>query len=180
MASAIRSVMQPERFSIPGNPTVETETHGEQCVGRAWCRGASTGTHEAVELRDGDTARYLGKGVLRAVENVNNVIAPALIGEEVFDQRKLDQILINMDGSPNKGHLGANAILSVSMAAARAAAAALGLPLFRYLGGTNACILPVPMMNIVNGGAHADNTLDVQEFMIVLQGGFPCKSFAWA
>jgi enolase len=172
MPSAIRSVIAREILDSRGNPTVETEITLENNVqGRAAVpSGASTGTHEAVELRDGDTARYLGKGVLRAVENVNNVIAPALIGEEVINQRNLDQILINMDGSPNKGHLGANAILSVSLAAARAAAAALGLPLFRYLGGTNACILPVPMMNILNGGAHADNTLDAQEFMIVPAG----------
>jgi enolase len=172
MLSAIRSVVAREILDSRGNPTVETEITLENNVRSraAVPSGASTGTHEAVELRDGDTARYLGKGVLRAIENVNNIIAPALIGEEVLNQRNLDRILINMDGSPNKGHLGANAILSVSMAAARAAAAALGLPLFRYLGGTNACILPVPMMNIVNGGAHADNTLDVQEFMIVPAG----------
>jgi enolase len=172
MLSAIRSVVAREILDSRGNPTVETEITLENNVrGRAAVpSGASTGTHEAVELRDGDAARYLGKGVLRAIENVNNIIAPALIGEEVLNQRNLDRILINMDGSPNKGHLGANAILSISMAAARAAAAALGLPLFRYLGGTNACILPVPMMNIVNGGAHADNTLDVQEFMIVPAG----------
>jgi enolase len=121
-------------------------------------------------LRDADPARFQGKGVLKAIENINTIIAPALIGENVFNQRNLDQILINLDGSPNKGHLGANAILAVSMAAARAAAAALELPLYRYLGGTNACILPVPMMNIINGGAHADNNLDVQEFMIVPAG----------
>jgi enolase len=172
MIGTIRSVKAREILDSRGNPTVETEvTLDNNIQGRAAVpSGASTGTHEAVELRDGDTARFLGKGVLRAVENVNTVMAPALIGEGVFNQRTLDQILINMDGSPNKGHLGANAILSVSMAAARAAAAALGLPLFRYLGGTNACILPVPMMNIVNGGAHADNNLDVQEFMIVPAG----------
>jgi enolase len=172
MIDTIRSIKAREIFDSRGNPTVETEvTLDKHIQGRAAVpSGASTGTHEAVELRDGDPARFLGKGVSRAVENVNAIIAPALIGEGVFDQRALDQILINMDGSPNKGYLGANAILSVSMAAARAAAAALGLPLFRYLGGTNACILPVPMMNIVNGGAHADNNLDVQEFMIVPAG----------
>jgi enolase len=172
MIGAIRSVKAREILDSRGNPTVETEvTLDNNIQGRAAVpSGASTGTHEAVELRDGDASRFLGKGVLRAVENVNTVIAPALIGEGVFNQRTLDQILINLDGSPNKGHLGANAILSVSMAAARAAAAALGLPLFRYLGGTNACILPVPMMNIVNGGAHADNNLDIQEFMIVPAG----------
>jgi enolase len=172
MTGSIRSIKAREIFDSRGNPTVETEVTLENNIqGRAAVpSGASTGTHEAVELRDGDAARFLGKGVLRAVENVNTIIAPALIGEGVFNQRALDRILINMDGSPNKGHLGANAILSVSLAAARAASAALGLPLFRYLGGTNACILPVPMMNIVNGGAHADNNLDVQEFMIVPAG----------
>ncbi len=172
MTGTIRTVKAREILDSRGNPTVETEVTLENNIqGRAAVpSGASTGTHEAVELRDGDAARFLGKGVLRAVENVNTIIAPALIGEGVLDQRNLDQILINMDGSPNKGHLGANAILSVSLAGARAAAAALGLPLFRYLGGTNACILPVPMMNIVNGGAHADNNLDVQEFMIVPAG----------
>jgi enolase len=172
MTGIIRSVIAREIFDSRGNPTVEAEVTLENNIqGRAAVpSGASTGTHEAVELRDGDATRFLGKGVLRAVENVNTIIAPALAGEYVFNQRALDQILINMDGSPNKGHLGANAILSVSLAAARAASAASGLPLFRYLGGTNACILPVPMMNIVNGGAHADNNLDIQEFMIVPAG----------
>jgi enolase len=172
MIGTISSVKAREIFDSRGNPTVETEvTLDNHIQGRAAVpSGASTGTHEAVELRDGDATRFLGKGMLRAVENVNTVIAPALVGESVCNQRMLDQILINLDGSPNKGLLGANAILSVSMASARAAAAALGLPLFRYLGGTNACILPVPMMNIVNGGAHADNNLDVQEFMIVPAG----------
>jgi enolase len=170
--STIRSVRAREILDSRGNPTIEAEVLLDNNVqGRAAVpSGASTGSHEAVELRDGDTNRFLGKGVLQAVENVNTVIAPALLGETVFNQRALDQILINLDGSPNKGHLGANAILSVSMAAARAAAASLGLPLFRYLGGTNACILPVPMMNILNGGAHADNNLDLQEFMIVPAG----------
>jgi enolase len=172
MTGAIRSVLAREILDSRGNPTVEAEITLENGVrGRAAVpSGASTGTHEAVELRDGDAARYLGKGVLKAVENVNAIVAPALIGESVLDQRALDQILINMDGSPNKGHLGANAILAVSLAAARAASAALELPLYRYLGGTNACILPVPMMNIMNGGAHADNNLDLQEFMIVPAG----------
>ena len=132
--------------------------------------GASTGAHEAVELRDGDKGRYCGKGVLRAAENINNIIAPALIGEDVFQQRRIDKILINLDGSPNKSRLGANSILAVSMATARAAAAALHVSLFRYIGGINACILPVPMMNILNGGAHADNNLDPQEFMIIPAG----------
>jgi enolase len=177
MIAAIHAIVAREILDSRGNPTVETEvTLDGGFKGRAAVpSGASTGTHEAVELRDGDASRYLGKGVLRAVENVNTIIAPALVGENVFDQRTLDQSLINMDGSPNKGHLGANAILSVSLAAARAASAALGLPLYRYLGGTNACILPVPMMNIINGGAHADNNLDLQEFMIVPAGA---ESFA--
>jgi len=168
----IRSITAREILDSRGNPTIETEVTLESNVqGRASVpSGASTGAREAVELRDADATRFLGKGVLRAVENVTTIIAPALVGEDVFDQRALDQILINMDGSPNKSHLGANAILSVSLAAARAAASALGLPLFRYLGGINACILPVPMMNIINGGVHADNNLDVQEFMIVPAG----------
>ena len=170
--STIRSVTAREILDSRGNPTVEAEVVLESNIrGRAAVpSGASTGTHEAVELRDGDTERYLGKGVLRAVENVNTIIAQALVGESVFNQRALDQILINIDGSASKSHLGANAILPVSLAAARAAAAELGLSLFQYLGGSNACILPVPMMNIVNGGAHADNNLDIQEFMIVPSG----------
>jgi enolase len=172
MTGAICSVTAREILDSRGNPTVEAEVSLEGGFkGRASVpSGASTGVHEAVELRDGDAARYLGKGVLRAVENVNTIIGPAIAGETVFNQRNLDQILIDLDGSPNKGKLGANALLSVSLAAARAAAAALDLPLFRYLGGTNACILPVPMMNILNGGAHADNNLDIQEFMIVPAG----------
>jgi enolase len=172
MTGTIRSVIAREILDSRGNPTVEAEITLDNGIrGRAAVpSGASTGAHEAVELRDGDSTRYLGKGVLRAIENVNTTIAPALVGESALNQRTLDQILINMDGSPNKGHLGANAILAISLAAARAAAAALGLPLYRYLGGTNACILPVPMMNIINGGAHADNNLDLQEFMIVPAG----------
>ncbi len=170
--SAIQSVRAREILDSRGNPTIEAEVvlDNKICGRAAVPSGASTGTHEAVELRDGDAARFLGKGTLQAVKNVNTIIAPALIGESVFNQRGLDQILINLDGSPNKALLGANALLSVSMAAARAAAASLGLPLFRYLGGTNACILPAPMMNIINGGAHADNNLDIQEFMIVPSG----------
>jgi len=170
--SVIRSIVAREILDSRGNPTVETEVTLESSFqGRASVpSGASTGTHEAVELRDMDTERYLGKGVLRAIENVNTAIAQALVGESVFDQRALDRMLINLDGTPNKSHLGANAILSVSLAAARAASAELGLSLFRYLGGVNACILPVPMMNILNGGAHADNNLDIQEFMIVPSG----------
>ena len=132
--------------------------------------GASTGVHEAVELRDGDEERYLGKGTLRAVENVNGEIADNIVGWDVFDQVGLDRMLIDLDGTPNKGRLGANAILGVSMAAARAAAESLGLPLFQYLGGVNGKTLPTPMMNILNGGAHADNTVDIQEFMIMPVG----------
>jgi enolase len=169
---SIRSVVAREILDSRGNPTIEADVVLENNIrGRAAVpSGASTGAHEAVELRDGDDRRYMGKGVLHAVENVNNIIAPALVGENVLQQRALDQIMINLDGSPNKMRLGANAILAVSMASARAAAAALGTPLYRYIGGTNACMLPVPMMNIVNGGAHADNNLDIQEFMIVPAG----------
>jgi enolase len=177
MINPIRSIVAREILDSRGNPTLEADVVLDGNVrGRAAVpSGASTGIHEAVELRDGDALRYSGKGVLRAVENVNKIIAPALVGENVFQQRALDQIMLNLDGSPNKGQLGANAILAVSMAAARAAAAALGQPLYRYLGGTNACILPVPMMNILNGGAHADNNVDPQEFMIVPAGA---KSFS--
>jgi enolase len=177
MKSSIRSVVAREVLDSRGNPTIEADVILESGVrGRGMVpSGASTGVHEAVELRDGDALRYVGKGVLRAVENVNNIIAPAMVGEDAFQQRAIDQILINLDGSPNRGRLGANAILSVSMAAARAAAAALDVPLYRHIGGTNACILPVPMMNILNGGAHADNNVDPQEFMIVPAGA---KSFS--
>ncbi|MBZ5494883.1 MAG: phosphopyruvate hydratase [Acidobacteriia bacterium] len=175
--SPIRSIVAREILDSRGNPTLEADVVVEgNARGRAAVpSGASTGVHEAIELRDGDGMRYGGKGVLRAVENVNNIIAPALSGENVFRQRAVDQILINLDSSPNKGKLGANAILAVSMAVARAAAATLGMPLYRYLGGSNACILPVPMMNILNGGAHADNNVDPQEFMIVPAGA---KSFS--
>ncbi len=172
MITAIRSIVAREILDSRGNPTLEAEVALEGNIrGRAAVpSGASTGIHEAVELRDGDALRFGGKGVLRAIENVHNIIAPALIGEDALRQRALDHIMINLDGSPNKARLGANAILAVSMAIARAAAAALGMPLYRYLGGTNACILPVPMMNIINGGAHADNNVDPQEFMIVPAG----------
>jgi enolase len=172
MIIPIRSIVAREILDSRGNPTLEADVvvegnfHGRAAVPS----GASTGAHEAVELRDGDALRFGGKGVLRAVQNVNNIIAPALIGENAFQQRTIDRIMINLDGSANKGRLGANAILGVSMAVARAAAAALGMPLYRYLGGTNACILPVPMMNILNGGVHADNNVDPQEFMIVPAG----------
>ena len=177
MISPIRSIVAREILDSRGNPTLEADVTLDGNVrGRAAVpSGASTGVHEAVELRDGDQLRFGGKGVLRAVENANNIIAPALIGENALQQRTIDRIMINLDGSPNKERLGANAILAVSMAVSRAAAAALGLPLYRYLGGTNACILPVPMMNIINGGAHADNNVDPQEFMIVPAGA---RSFA--
>lgn len=170
--SSIRSIAARQILDSRGNPTLEADVILEgNVIGRAAVpSGASTGAHEAVELRDGDARRYLGKGVLRAMENVNNIIAPALVGEDAFQQRKIDQVLRNLDGSPNKMKLGANAILAVSLATARAAATAVKMPLFRYLGGANACILPVPMMNILNGGAHADNNLDPQEFMIIPAG----------
>ena len=132
--------------------------------------GASTGEHEAVELRDGDKEHYLGKGVLQAVENVETVIAPELKCLDASNQRLIDATMLSLDGTENKGRLGANAILAVSMACARAAAEALGIPLYRYLGGVNACILPTPMMNILNGGAHADNNVDFQEFMVMPVG----------
>ncbi|MBI4444044.1 MAG: phosphopyruvate hydratase [Acidobacteria bacterium] len=155
-----------------GNPTVEAELILESgVIGRAAVpSGASTGEHEAVELRDGNARRYLGKGVSRAVENIAQIIAPALEGHDAAEQAELDRLLIQLDGTTNKSRLGANAILAVSLAAARAVAEMLGLPLYRYLGGVHASLLPVPLMNILNGGAHADNNVDFQEFMIVPLG----------
>ena len=155
-----------------GNPTVEADVILESgAMGRAIVpSGASTGEHEAVELRDGDKSHYLGKGVLQAVANVETVIAPELEGMDAANQRLIDRTMIDLDGSSNKGKLGANAILAVSMACARAAAESLGVPLYRYLGGVNACVLPTPMMNILNGGAHADNNVDFQEFMVMPVG----------
>lgn len=155
-----------------GNPTVEVEVELESgALGRAAVpSGASTGEHEAVELRDGDKDRFLGKGVLKAVQNVNEVIADEVIGLDATDQTYIDKILVDLDGTPNKAKLGANAILGVSMAVAKAAAEALGLPLYQYIGGVNAKTLPVPMMNIINGGEHADNNVDLQEFMIAPAG----------
>ena len=155
-----------------GNPTVEADVVLEDGVlGRAAVpSGASTGEHEAVELRDGDKDHYLGKGVLQAVENIESVLAPELAGMDASNQRLIDQTMIALDGTKNKSRLGANAILAVSMAAARASATALHMPLYRYLGGANACVLPVPMMNILNGGAHADNNVDFQEFMVMPAG----------
>ena len=155
-----------------GNPTVEVEvTLDDGTVGRAAVpSGASTGVHEACELRDGDKSRYLGKGVTRAVENVNTEIAEAMLGLNVLDQTSIDKMLIELDGTPNKTRLGANAILGVSLACARAAANALNIPLYNYIGGVNAKTLPVPMMNILNGGAHATNNVDIQEFMVLPVG----------
>lgn len=155
-----------------GNPTVEVDVlTDEGALGRAAVpSGASTGVHEAVELRDGDKKNYLGKGVLKAVKNVNDSIAPALLGNDVADQTGIDQMMIMLDGTENKAKLGANAILAVSMAVAKAAAEEASLPLYRYIGGTNAKVLPIPMMNILNGGAHADNKIDFQEFMVMPTG----------
>ncbi|MCZ7555093.1 MAG: phosphopyruvate hydratase [Bacteroidia bacterium] len=170
--TTIVDILAREIMDSRGNPTVEVEVELESGVrGRAAVpSGASTGEREAVELRDGDAERYGGKGVLRAVENVNDLLADELIGWDAFDQTGIDSYMIELDGTPNKARLGANAILGVSMAIARAAAETLGMPLYRYLGGTNAKVLPVPMMNILNGGKHADNTVDFQEFMIVPYG----------
>ncbi len=168
----IDDVVGREVLDSRGNPTVEVEVYlSDGSMGRAIVpSGASTGVHEAVELRDGDKERYLGKGTLTAVENVNEVIAEEVVGMDPFDQPGLDKALIELDGTPNKGKLGANAILGVSMATAAAAADSLGLPLFQYLGGVNGKVLPTPMMNILNGGSHADNTVDIQEFMIMPVG----------
>ena len=162
-----------------GNPTVEVEVHLESgAAGRAIVpSGASTGTREAMELRDGDPKKYLGKGVLKAVRNVNRVIGPKLIGFDATEQAFVDRMLIELDGTENKGKLGANAILGVSLAVARAAAESCGLPLYQYLGGVGGRTLPVPMMNIVNGGSHADNNVDIQEFMVMPVGA---KSFSEA
>jgi len=167
--SAIVDILAREILDSRGNPTVEVEVLTEDgAFGRAAVpSGASTGMYEAVELRDGDKERYLGKGVQKACENIEEIIAEHLIGEDVFEQRYLDQIMIDLDGTSNKGKLGANAILGVSLAIARAAAEESGLPLYRYVGGANAHVLPVPMMNILNGGAHADDGIDFQEFMIM-------------
>ncbi|EGK10858.1 phosphopyruvate hydratase [Kroppenstedtia eburnea] len=170
--STIIDVHGREVLDSRGNPTVEVEVILDTgAVGRAIVpSGASTGAHEAVELRDGDRERYQGKGVLQAVQNVNEVIAPELEGMDALDQVGVDRAMIRLDGTPNKGKLGANAILGVSMAVARAAAETVGLPLFTYLGGFNSKVLPVPMMNILNGGAHADNNVDIQEFMVMPVG----------
>ena len=170
--SEIVSINAREIMDSRGNPTVEAEVELESgAFGRAAVpSGASTGEHEAIELRDGDKNRYLGKGVLNAIRNIGESIAPALLGLDATDQASLDQIMIALDGTPTKSKLGANAILAVSMACARAAAVDAGLPLYRYLGGPNATLLPVPLMNILNGGAHAANNVDLQEFMIAPVG----------
>lgn len=175
----ITDVYAREILDSRGNPTVEVEVYLEDgSMGRAAVpSGASTGAYEAVELRDGDKGRYLGKGVLKAVDNVNDIIAPEIIGMDAFDQVGVDMTMIELDGTPNKSKLGANAILGVSMAVARAAADSLGISLYNYLGGFNAKTLPVPMMNILNGGKHADNTVDIQEFMVMPVGA---ESFAEA
>src|SRR6202789_2203458 len=168
----IVSIHAREILDSRGNPTVEADVILSDGIrGRAAVpSGASTGEHEAVELRDGDKAHYLGKGVLQAVENVESAIAPELTGMDASNQKLIDATMLALDGTANKGNLGANALLAVSMACARASAEALGLPLYRYLGGVNACILPTPMMNILNGGAHADNNVDFQEFMVMPVG----------
>ena len=170
--SYISEIFARQILDSRGNPTVEADVlTDEGAVGRAAVpSGASTGAHEAVELRDGDKKKFGGKGVLKAIKNVNEIIAPKLLGYDVADQTGIDEMMIRLDGTVNKGNLGANAILAVSMAVAKAAAEEAGLPLFRYVGGTNAKTLPIPMMNILNGGAHADNKIDFQEFMVMPVG----------
>ena len=180
--SAITDVFAREILDSRGNPTVEVEVRLESgASGRAAVpSGASTGAHEAVELRDGNSARYGGKGVLKAVANIDNDLFEALNGLEASEQILIDQTMIRLDGTPNKGALGANAILGVSLAVARAAAADAGIPLYRHVGGTQAHLLPVPMMNILNGGAHADNTVDFQEFMVMPTGaGSIAEAVRW-
>jgi enolase len=170
--SIITAIRARQIYDSRGNPTVEVDvTTDSGVIGRAAVpSGASTGTHEAVELRDDDKSKYMGKGVLRAVENVNGRIAEELVGFSVYEQSLLDQVMLDLDGTPNKGNLGANAILGVSLAVARAAAQEAGMPLYRYVGGVGANTMPVPMMNILNGGSHADNSIDFQEFMIMPVG----------
>jgi enolase len=170
--SAIREIKGRQVIDSRGNPTVEAEVTLESgAKGRAAVpSGASTGEKEAIELRDGDKKRWMGKGVSKAVANIGKAIAPELLGKDAFDQVCVDQAMIELDGTKTKGKLGANAILGVSLAVAKAAANETGQPLYRYLGGTNARVLPVPLMNIINGGAHADNRLDLQEFMVVPVG----------
>jgi enolase len=175
--SVIAKIQAREILDSRGNPTIEVDVYTDSGhIGRAAVpSGASTGAHEAAELRDGDKKRYGGKGVLKAVANVNGALNDELLGAYVGDQALIDRVMISLDGTPNKSNLGANAILGVSLAVAKVAASEAGLPLYRYVGGTNACTLPVPMMNILNGGAHGDNKVDVQEFMVMPVGA---KSFA--
>ncbi len=175
--SVIAKIQAREILDSRGNPTIEVDVYTDSGhIGRASVpSGASTGAHEAVELRDGDKKRYGGKGVLKAVANVNGALNDELLGAYVGDQALIDRVMISLDGTPNKANLGANAILGVSLAVAKVAASEAGLPLYRYVGGTNACTLPVPMMNILNGGAHGDNKVDVQEFMVMPVGA---NSFA--
>ena len=170
--TTIVNVVGREILDSRGNPTVEADVYlADGSFGRAAVpSGASTGENEAVELRDGDKGRYLGKGTQKAVSHINGEIADALEGKDATEQAEIDSAMITLDGTDNKGRLGANAILAVSMATARAAADFFDLPLYRYLGGVSACVLPVPMMNIINGGAHADNSVDVQEFMVAPYG----------
>ena len=169
--SLIKQVRARQILDSRGNPTLEVDVLTAGGFGRAAVpSGASTGEHEAVELRDKDPEAYLGKGVLNAVQNVRTIITDAIVGLDARDQVAIDQLLIDLDNTPNKAHLGANAILGVSLAVAKAAAASVGLPLYRYIGGAGACTLPVPMMNIINGGRHADNRVDMQEFMIMPAG----------
>jgi enolase len=177
--SLIESIHARQILDSRGNPTVEVDVFTESCAfGRAAVpSGASTGSHEAVELRDGDAKKYMGKGVLKAVNNVNTKIAAEVVGFPVMDQSLIDKIMIELDGTPNKGKLGANAILGVSLAVAKAAAMEAGQSLYRYIGGVNANTLPVPMMNILNGGSHADNSIDFQEFMVMPVGA---KTFSEA
>ena len=177
--TTIEMILAREVLDSRGNPTVEVELQlSGGVVGRAIVpSGASTGEHEALELRDGDPERFLGKGVLRALDNIREKIAPEILGEDATDQALIDRLMIELDGTENKANLGANAILGVSLAVAHAAAQIVGLPLYRYLGGVGARTLPVPMMNVLNGGSHADNNVDIQEFMIVPVGG---KTFAEA
>src|SRR6267378_3038376 len=170
--SLIESIHARQILDSRGNPTIEVDVYTETgAFGRAAVpSGASTGSHEAVELRDGDKNVYLGKGVLKAVANVNTKIASEIVGFDVFEQNFIDRVMMQLDGTPNKGKLGANAILGVSLAVAKAAAMEAGQPLYRYIGGVNANTLPVPMMNILNGGSHADNSIDFQEFMVMPVG----------
>ena len=170
--SFITSIHARQILDSRGNPTIEVDVLTENGVlGRAAVpSGASTGIHEAVELRDGDQTKYLGKGVLKAVENINTTIQNALLGMDVFEQKKIDYLLLALDNTPNKSNLGANAILGTSLAVAKAAAAEAGLSLFQYIGGVGAVTMPVPMMNILNGGSHADNLIDIQEFMVMPLG----------